>query len=65
MKIHLDEEIKLRGEHVAIKFFRKFYPYYVNGFTGASRLRGELVLMDNPNEIIKTLDNILVAKSLE
>ena len=31
MKTHLDEEIKLRGESVAIKFFRKFYPFYIAG----------------------------------
>lgn len=27
LKFHLNEEIKLRGEKVAIKFMRKFYPY--------------------------------------
>ena len=64
MKKFLLKEMEFRGETIGLKFVRKFYPYYVNGFTGASRLRGELVLMDNPNEIIKTLDNILVAKSL-
>ena len=29
LKLHLDNEIKYRGESVGIKFFRKFYPYYI------------------------------------
>ena len=60
MKQMLIREVEFRGEDVGIKFVRKFYPYYVNGFNGASRYRGELVLMDNLKEIITKLDNILV-----
>ena len=60
MKQHLLKEVEFRGENVGVKFVRKFYPYYINGFQGASRLRGELVLMDNLDEILKTLDGILV-----
>ena len=59
IKRHLLREIEFRGEEVGIKFTRKFYPYYVNGFPGASRCRGELVLMENTKEIIKLLDLIL------
>ena len=58
MKKHLMREIEFRGENIGIKFVRKFYPYYVNGFPGASRYRGELVLMDNLNEINALLDKI-------
>lgn len=58
MKDYLRREIDFRGEEVGIKFVRKFYPYYVNGFPGASKLRGELVLMDNVSEIYETLDKI-------
>ena len=58
MKKHLVREIEFRGEDVGIKFVRKFYPYYVNGFAGASRCRGELVLMNNYSEIIRLLDKI-------
>ena len=58
MKDYLRHEIEFRGEDVGIKFVRKFYPYYVNGFPGASRYRGELVLMDNLKEINEKLDNI-------
>lgn len=58
MKDYLRREIEFRGEEVGIKFVRKFYPYYVNGFPGASRCRGELVLMDNLTEIYDMLDKI-------
>ena len=60
MKQHLLKEVEFRGENVGVKFVRKFYPYYINGFQGASKLRGELVLMDNLDEILKTLEGILV-----
>ena len=62
MKKHLLKEVEFRGEEVGIKFVRKFYPYYVNGFPGASKYRGELVLMDNLKEILSLLDSILVLK---
>jgi tRNA-dihydrouridine synthase B len=62
IKKHLMREIKFRGEDVGIKFVRKFYPYYVNGFSGASRYRGELVLLDNIDEIMRKLDSVLEVK---
>ena len=62
MKQMLTREIEFRGEDIGIKFVRKFYPYYVNGFSGASRCRGALVLMDNVKEIFAMLDDILTAK---
>ncbi len=40
LKRHLKREVELRGENVGVKFVRKFYPYYLSGFTGASKLRG-------------------------
>lgn len=58
MKKHLIKEIEFRGEDVGIKFVRKFYPYYVNGFPGASKCRGELVLMNNLKDINEMLDKI-------
>lgn len=58
MKKHLLREIEFRGEDIGIKFVRKFYPYYINGFAGASKCRGALVTMDNKNEIIGLLDKI-------
>lgn len=53
MRVHLDEEIKLRGENVAIKFFRKFYPYYIAGIRNASKIRGVLVLEEDYNKILE------------
>ena len=58
MRDYLKREIEFRGEDVGIKFVRKFYPYYINGFTGASKYRGELVLLDNLASINKMLDEI-------
>lgn len=59
LKMHLDEEIKLRGENVGIKFTRKFYPYYINSIKGAAKYRGELVLEEDYNKIIEKLDDIV------
>ena len=55
LKTHLDEEIKLRGENVGIKFMRKFYPYYLSGFENAKQLRSKLVLEDCYENICKLL----------
>lgn len=55
LKWHLDKEIKLRGEGVAIKFMRKFYPYYLSGFENAKQLRSKLVLEENYENIINIL----------
>lgn len=62
LKKHLDDEIELRGESVAIKFMRKFYPYYLAGFQNAKTLRTKLVLEDDYNTIIKLLDDLKVIK---
>lgn len=56
LKWHLDEEIKLRGENVAIKFMRKFYPYYLSGFENAKVLRSKLVIEDDYAKIIELLN---------
>jgi len=60
MRKHLMREVEFRGEDVGLKFVRKFYPYYINGFSGASKYRGQLVLTDNLKEINSILDEILV-----
>ena len=62
MKKLLLKEIDFRGESVGIKFVRKFYPYYISGFQGASRYRGELIMMENLKEILSKLDSVLCAK---
>lgn len=62
LKWHLDEEIKLRGENTAIKFMRKFYPYYLAGFKNAKVMRSKLVLEESYENIIQllTIGNIQV-----
>ncbi len=65
MRVHLDEEIKLRGENVAIKFFRKFYPYYIAGIRNASKIRGVLVLEEDYNKILAYIDYIKKENSLK
>ena len=60
LKKHLIKEAELRGEDTGVKFCRKFIPYYLNGFTGASKLRGQLVLIDNIKEIFSILNGIRV-----
>lgn len=59
LKEHLNEEIKLRGEKVGIKFMRKFYPFYINGIRNAAKYRSRLVLIEDYDEIIKSLNIIL------
>lgn len=59
LKWHLDEEIKLRGENVGIKFMRKLYPYYLAGFKHAKQLRTKLVLEEDYTKIITILNDII------
>jgi tRNA-dihydrouridine synthase B len=58
LRVHLDEEIKLRGEKVAIKFMRKFYPYYISGIRNASKIRGVMVVEEDYNKILEYIDYI-------
>lgn len=58
MKNHLDEEIKLRGENIGIKFFRKFYPYYIAGIRNASKIRGVMVMEEDYNKILEYIEYI-------
>lgn len=58
MKVHLDEEIKLRGENVGIKFFRKFYPYYIAGIRNASKIRGVMVMEEDYSKILEYIEYI-------
>ncbi len=58
MRKHLDEEIQLRGERVAIKFFRKFYPFYISEIPNASKYRGVLVKEENYQKLLEYFDII-------
>lgn len=59
MKTHLDEEITLRGENVGIKFFRKFYPFYISGIRNAAKVRSVLVVEENYNNIISIFNELI------
>ncbi|NCB47766.1 tRNA dihydrouridine synthase DusB, partial [bacterium] len=62
LKVHLLEEIKLRGEAVGIKFVRKFYPYYINSVKDAAKYRAVLMQEENYDNIIKVLDDLCAKK---
>lgn len=65
IKLHINEEIKLRGENVGIKFVRKFYPYYISGLKNAAKVRQALVTEDDYNKIMTILDELpLLCKSV-
>lgn len=59
LKNHLNSEIEHRGEENGIKFFRKFYPYYIKGVRGGGAYRGKLVTENNYKAIIDTLDELV------
>ncbi len=59
LKTHLDEEIKLRGELVGIKFMRKFYPFYISGIKNAAKFRSVIVLEENYSRIIQLLEELV------
>lgn len=56
LKNHLDEEIRLRGDKIAIKFMRKFYPFYLAGFEHAKQLRVKIITEENYENIINALN---------
>lgn len=58
LKEHINEEIKLRGENVGIKFCRKFYPYYISGIKNAAKIRSVLVVEEDYNKIMATLNEL-------
>ena len=58
LKKHIEGEIQYRGETNAIKYMRKFYPFYISGVKNASKLRSMLVLLNTKDEVYKVLDNV-------
>jgi nifR3 family TIM-barrel protein len=53
MKNHLAQEVEIRGEKVAVKFFRKFYPYYISGIQNASKYRGVLMKEEDYKNLLE------------
>ena len=60
---NLKEEIELRSERIAIKFFRKFYPFYISGVPNASKYRGVLVKEDSYAKLKEYFEYILKENS--
>ncbi len=58
MKEHLQREIDLRGERVGVKFFRKFYPYYISGVANASKYRGVLMTEESYKILLEHFEKI-------
>lgn len=61
LKEHIESEVKFRREDVAMQFVRKFYPYYLKGFQGASAYRNMLVQetsLEKAMEIIGKLEEV-------
>lgn len=63
LKEHVQAEIELRGEKVAMQFVRKFYPYYIRGIRDAAVYRGALVQEESFPKVMKILDTILDKES--
>ncbi|MCM1010379.1 MAG: tRNA dihydrouridine synthase DusB [Fusobacterium sp.] len=61
---HLQMEIDFRGVDIGVKFMRKFFPYYISGVKNAAKIRAAIVLEDDPQKIIETL-NLLRKAELE
>lgn len=58
MKYHIAQEIELRGEKVGVKFFRKFYPYYISGIKNASKYRGVLITETSYKKLLEYFEYI-------
>lgn len=58
LKEHLINEINLRGEENGLKFFRKFYAYYIKGVKNASEFRYKLVTAEKHDEVLKILNEL-------
>ena len=57
------EEIELRGKDVGVKFSRKFYPFYVNGFANAAKVRARIVVENDVDKIFEELDSLVFTNS--
>ena len=53
MKQHLAQEVELRGEKVGVKFFRKFYPYYISSVANASKYRCVLMREESYDKLLE------------
>lgn len=65
LKDYIKKECEYRGEVVAIKFMRKFYPFFINNLKNASKYRLALMTEETLNGVNKILDDILSHYLLE
>ena len=65
LKDYINKECDYRGEKVAIKFMRKFYPFFINNLKNASKYRLALMTEETLNGVNKILDDILSHYLLE
>lgn len=56
---HLNLSVKMKGERRAVIEHRKFYSGYLKGLHNASKVRSELMLKKNQNEVEDVLSNFL------
>ena len=60
---HLKMEVEFRGEDIGVKFMRKFFPYYISGVKNAAKIRAAIVLEDNVQKIIETLEELKTVRT--
>lgn len=65
LKDYINKECDYRSEKVAIKFMRKFYPFFINNLKNASKYRLALMSEETLNGVNKILDEILSNYLLE
>lgn len=64
LKEHLEGEVAFRGEINGVKFFRKFYPFYIKGIRGSSEFRKLLVTVKSLEEAEKIIDKIILSEKI-
>lgn len=59
-KTHLDRLVKLKGEHVAAKEFRKLAGYYLKGVPRASKTKAAITQASTQAEIVELVDSFVL-----
>lgn len=62
---HLNLSVNMKGERRAVIEHRKFYSGYLKGLHNASKVRSELMLKKNHNEVEDVLSNFLEKSSIK
>ncbi len=59
MKKHIDKLVEYKGEYVGMREARKHTAWYLKGFRGAARLRGECAKLNRPEDMDGLIKKIL------